>query len=544
MPQATDIFAMLREGRREEALLAARELYTGEPDNLWNLRALVRSLCKSLWETQDAAQGQSLAAELAALPALPPGERDDALTDYRARAMMRADPLTQRLQVIREMSRRGEHTPALQQLRQIHWEHPERQDVDVALAWEIWHILVEAVREEEPDKGAIRSLLSEYYRLRIEKPSRIHSLMLDVAARAAHKKSFPSFCGFLRWWDPVNMREEDFIANPGADGRAFPSVVEHVIQGLGKAVKTEPQEDLLVMAAAFIEQHYSRYPEQEKWFPYYLASAWIKTGRKEDAKSLLIPVVLRNQGQPWAWHQLALCLEPADPLHLACLCRALLCPGQEAQFLLKIRVALGSVLLSAGRVAEAKHEVEEIMRVRGEHGWPITGELLALTRAEWFGATVAKNWTEDCRAWAADADWAIQPRTLALALWVNPERGITTAVAENGANLRWEHDMIPVARTLAPGTIVQFNVITTGQEARVGRMEVWHGSASSKYWRPYGAPFRPRQQKGGGHAGDVFVPALLADGFVQGRIVSGMAFMRTGLPAKRSWWEAVSARCD
>jgi hypothetical protein len=93
MPMATDIFKMLREGRVAEALPSSRDLYRTEPDNIWNLRALVRSLCKMIWEVQDASQVESLARELAALPALPDDDSDRDLTAYRERTVRRADPL-------------------------------------------------------------------------------------------------------------------------------------------------------------------------------------------------------------------------------------------------------------------------------------------------------------------------------------------------------------------------------------------------------------------------------------------------------------------
>ncbi len=366
MPKATDIFAMLREGRIVDALAAARPLYADDPNNVWTLRALIRALCKSIWESKEPAQSRQFAEELANLPALPPGDDDAQLTAYRERSILRADPLSQKLWAIRDLAKNGAHADALRQLRQIHREHPQRTDVDESLAWEVWHSIVEALKPDEPDKGIIRSLLLEYCSLKVKKPSVIHSRILDAAARAAHKDAFPTFCGFLKWWDPANLRDEDFQTKPGQDGHTFPSVVEHAIQGLGKALKSEENLELIRLAGTFIEQHYQRYTEQEKWFPYYLARAWIKNSRTEDAKTLLMPVVRRNQSQPWAWRQLAACFKESEPEYVACLSRALLCPGQEPQFLVKIRLALAETLLARGMNSEAKHEVDEIIRVRKE----------------------------------------------------------------------------------------------------------------------------------------------------------------------------------
>jgi len=394
---------MLRDGRVAEALPAAREMYKAEPGNIWNLRALIRALCKGIWESHEAVEAQPLATELNALPALSAGDDDAQLTAYRERAVLRADPLSQRLWAIREASKNGNRDDALRQLRQLHREFPQRTDIDESLAWEVWHAIVEARRAEQPDRGLIRNLLLEYRQLRVSKPSMIHSRILDVAALAAHDDAFPSFCGFLKWWDPSHLRDEDFQANPSKDGKPFPSVVEHVIQGLGKVLKREDNQELIRLAGVFIESHYKRYPEQEKWFPYYLARAWIKCGRTEDARTLLLPVVRRNQSQSWAWQQLAACFEETDPQCVSCRCRALLCPGQEAEFLVKIRLSLAQNLLAKGMTGEAKFEVDEVVRVRKENNWPIRDDLLEMTRSAWYHDAMSRDGSNHYREWAENA---------------------------------------------------------------------------------------------------------------------------------------------
>lgn len=404
MSRATDIFAMLREGRLDEALVAARQLYADDPANVWNLRAIVRALCKGIWESKDAWQSQQLAGELDALPALPEGENDAQLTEYRARSVRRADPLSQRLFAIRDASKNGAHADALRQLRQLHREHPDRHDVDESLAWEVWHALVEALRVDKPDRGSIRNLLLEYRSLHTERPSVIHSRILEIAARAAHDEAFLTFCGFLQWWDTANLRDEDFRGTPGNDGKAFPSVVERTIQGLGKALKKETNPACIQFARDFIAQHYERYPDQE-WFPFYMARALTKAGNAEAGMALLVPIVRRKQTESWAWHHLAECFSAGDPKRLACLSRAVLCRVDEPQKLFPVRMDLAEELQHAGCPDLAKHEVDEVVRVRQANGWPIREDLLEMTQADWYrnaqvtdGTTRYKEWAESASA--------------------------------------------------------------------------------------------------------------------------------------------------
>jgi hypothetical protein len=53
--------------------------------------------------------------------------------------------------------------------------------------------------------------------------------------------------------------------------------------------------------------------------------------------------------------------------------------------------------------SEAKHEVDEVIRVRKEHGWPIRDELLEMTRTAWYRDTTAKDGTSQYREWAEKA---------------------------------------------------------------------------------------------------------------------------------------------
>ncbi len=399
MPRATDIFEMLRQGRINEALPAARKMYAEEPDNVWNHRALTQTLCKAIWESSDPTVMQELAGELSALPVLPEGPGDARLMDYRDRSIKRADPLSQTLYEIRELSKTGSHDEALRQLTELRREHPLRTEIDEAMAWELWHSAAARLKDGNPDKRQIRNLFVEYARLNNSKPSVVHSRMLEIAARAAHDDLFPTFCGFLKWWDQVNLRKEDFLQNPGNDGTAFPSVVERTIQGLGKTVKKESRADLIGIARDFIAAHYERYPEQE-WFPYYMAIALIRSGASDEAKVLLLPTVRKKQSESWAWHHLAECFTFGDPARLSCLCKAILCGAREPQHLLPIRTDLAIELVAAGHPDEARHEIECIVKLRMEHGWPIRDELLEITQSSWYQKANAVDGTKQYRIWS------------------------------------------------------------------------------------------------------------------------------------------------
>jgi cold shock CspA family protein len=230
----------------------------------------------------------------------------------------------------------------------------------------------------------------------------IHSRILEVVARAAHDEVFPTFCAFLQWWDTANLREEDFRGTPGNEGKAFPSVAERAIQGLGKAIKKEKSAACIQFARDFIAQNYEKYPDQE-WFPFYMARALTKSGNAEEGKSLLIPFVRKKQSESWAWHHLAECFSTGDPQRLACLSRAVLCRVDDPKKLFPIRMDLVEELLHAGHSELAKHEVDEVIRVRQSNGKVMRDDLLEITRSDWYRNAQAKDGTTQYKEWAENA---------------------------------------------------------------------------------------------------------------------------------------------
>ncbi len=397
---AREVFAMRRDGRLEEALSAARQLYASEASNVWSLKALLYCLISAVWESQDQAARGDLADELRGLPAVP---GDEELAERRTKACKLADPVSQELRRIREISKAQRHPEALRELRQLRENNPDLADVGIALGWELWHALRTEIHGDDPRAGTVRSLLLEYAGLPADRSPELHSRILDMAARAAQKDLFPSFCGFVKWWDPSCLRDSDFEPNQSQGGDTFPSVVEHVIQGLGHAVKEEEDPSLIALAVDFIREHYGRFPEQE-WFPYYLAVALLRAGNGTEAEELLLPIVRKKQTEYWAWQQLADCLEYDDPNRLACLCKSVLCPAKGPEFLLAVRLSLAEALLSAGKAAEAKHELTQIATLRQEHGWRMKGRLAELMEQPWFEQTEARDGSKEYRALAANAD--------------------------------------------------------------------------------------------------------------------------------------------
>lgn len=386
-----EIFALRREGKIDEALPLARSLYAEKPDDEWNLRALAWCLISAFYEEKHVEAQRALSDELEGLPKL---EADELLVASRRKIADRIDPLHQAIYAAKTLSRTGDHHSAYKELSRLRREHGSSLDLDTSLAWEIFRLLNEELKAEHPRTEMISAWLLEYAKLDVAKPSDIHSRILDVAARAASKEVFPRFCGFFAWWGSSKLQEIDFNQDKAPDGGFFPSTVEKVISALGKTLKGEVCEERIQHAASFIQQHYKKYPDQD-FFPYYLALAHIKLGNRENALPILLPVVRSKINEFWAWSHLADCFEPQDPRYLSCLCRAVSCRVPSPEFLLNVRLDLAEAFHHIGRDVEGGFELQEVLKIKEQHGWALKERERELSNAAWYKTLRGKVYPAD-----------------------------------------------------------------------------------------------------------------------------------------------------
>jgi len=366
-----DAFALRKSGKLDEALDLSRSLYRADPSDEWIIRAYSWTLISLIWENRTSDAGNKYAEELRKLPAI----EDEVLLEKRIKALNAVDPINNETFKVIQLSKDGKHSAALKAIRELREKHGEHSEIDKAYGWELWHaISTEMYGDKEPNKSLIQSLFREYGRLAVDTPSELHSRMLDIAARAASKDLFPTFSGFLIWWDPENLRDVDFTQNRTASGDVYESPVEHVIKALGHVAKLGMPDDQLATASRFIKDNCERYPEQ-KWFPYYLSLYLNKIGKHEQALEFLTPIAREKSNEFWAWQHMADCFENDTDKQLACLSRAALCQVKEDVFLCNVRVSLADSLLTQGRAGHAKYQLEVVRELREKNDWSIKGRL-------------------------------------------------------------------------------------------------------------------------------------------------------------------------
>ncbi len=392
MSSSKEVFKLRKEGKFPEALAMARECMAKAPDDPWNIRAFGWSLHDHLkLLADDASAHKQMVALFAELDALQIPADDTLLTGQREtwrRQMPADDGQPSAFTLNRQAwiaSRRGDHAHALAVYREALRRFPEDTQLARGLGWEILHHLKELLNTPNPTEQAVRNLLVEYHGLPShERPSQLHSMILFRAAQAAEKGLFPSFIKFFRWWDPANLREEDFNAYRPDEKREFPGCVAHVIRAINQTAKKLNDPALVGWAAEFVGNHLERFPDEE-WFPYYYGKLLARSGHPQEARNKIMPIVRRKKNEFWAWDCLAdTCRSGEIDLRIACLCRALQCSIKDDSFRVRVRADLGLLLAQQGLFPEARYEVAAALEIRKSKQWPVPASIRVCTQQPWF----------------------------------------------------------------------------------------------------------------------------------------------------------------
>lgn len=215
-----------------------------------------------------------------------------------------------------------------------------------------------------------KRLLIRYLNLDLERPSLLHSLILNEAVKL--KKNSPSqfrFRDFVELWGIPNLRDEDWEKFKPENGHAPNSLVENLIGVYTREIKkdgAEASEDFMNLLDKAIESYRSN-PHLPLYRPIVLESQ----GRKEEALVCYRNLLKRWPRKFFLWSRAEELLPRADlDMRIALLCRAVTLV-RDKSFLGDIRLRLANLLIRKGLHHYAKHELNQYLQLYSSQGWHI-----------------------------------------------------------------------------------------------------------------------------------------------------------------------------
>lgn len=158
--------------------------------------------------------------------------------------------------------------------------NPENVDASLhnSLGWILYRYIRASI--DSLTGKELRTLLSYYIKLEVERPSILHSQMLAVAISIAKKHDDFNFAVFFKLWNPCYLRGEDIQKGKGSDGKEYSSLLSRAcrqIVGSNGEVDLDSLPDNLrkLTAEALREAEYwklyEKFKNNEIGYPFFSA---------------------------------------------------------------------------------------------------------------------------------------------------------------------------------------------------------------------------------------------------------------------------------
>ena len=385
MITSKEVFAKRKEGAIDEAYRMALELMGAPQVDDWDRKAFCWSLIDLI--KRDAKNGNqvNLPHYRMQLESIKLDPSDDVLTKGIRNALSLCNPGGQQISQAKALSREGRHAESMGLYRKALADGFADRDAQTGYGWELYHHTKDLMATEIHNLGAIKRNLNDYLKLEVERPSDLHSRILQLTAKLAGQDKF-SMLVFSRLWNLEYLRSEDFERYRAADGKEYPSLAERVIQQAGKeaAVSDTAQEQNYILP--HIDTAIKRFPDNI-WLKLDKAKVLLSLGRHDEALTFGLQVAKAKSNDYWAWGLLGDIVSRTDQeTALGCYCKALSCPADD-KFTGKIRVKVAQRMLERNDFAAAKREIETVVRSKENEGYKIPEEAAAIVSQAWFAET-------------------------------------------------------------------------------------------------------------------------------------------------------------
>lgn len=381
MVTSKDVFSKRREGPLDEAYQMATELVSRPGADDWDYKALAWCCVDLIKRDATAGNPQAIDGYRAHL------EKVDATGDEILRkqiqfALSLCTASGAEMAKARSLSKSGKHLEAAAIYRKLLATGSADADAHNGLAWELYRLAKSIMGLPGDAAQRVKPLLQEYLRLGVERPSLIHSCMLQTASTLAADGKL-NMAVFSQIWGLQHLRDEDYERFKGQDGKNYPSLAEKVLQQAAKSASKSQNYDWSTLLP-HLKSAVARYLDN-RWLKLRYARALLAVGRSDDAFAFALQIVKALQTEYWAWELLGdIEAARASERALDCYGKALGCATEE-KFIANLRLKFAR-LLALSEPAHARLEIEVVISFCKQEGVKLPAGVEDFRSESWFAA--------------------------------------------------------------------------------------------------------------------------------------------------------------
>lgn len=224
--EARNLEGELKLGKLIEAIAIARILYGNDLNDEWVQKAygwVLIDLCKYYIALSDTGTAKKFYDELLQIDFL---DFDDILESQIEYVWSRLDPNYEGIAQAKALSNDGKHCEALAIYKELIAGGKLENLHHDSYGWTIYRYLRDS--SDSLSSLEVRSLLRDYMELENERPSMLHSMILNFSLNYSKKNNDFRFFDFLKLWNPHNFRDQDLRDSKNETGDVITSLISRV----------------------------------------------------------------------------------------------------------------------------------------------------------------------------------------------------------------------------------------------------------------------------------------------------------------------------
>lgn len=225
--EAKELSGVEKLNKLNNALGIARKLYSDEPYDEWIQKAyawVLIDLCKYFIAERNVNQGEFCYNELKIIDFQ--GYEDDIIENQKNFLRPRIDTNYTEVQKAEELSKKGRNQEALAVFKSLISQNRLKELHHESYGWVIYRY----IKAEESNLSSVdvRKFLRDYMNLKNERPSMLHSMILNFALNYSKTHKDFKFYNFFLLWNPENFRYDDLNDGTNQNGDKIPSLISRV----------------------------------------------------------------------------------------------------------------------------------------------------------------------------------------------------------------------------------------------------------------------------------------------------------------------------
>ena len=235
--EAQNLSGIEKLNKLNDALNISRKLYTEDNSDEWIQKAfawVLIDLCKHYIADKNLNQAEICFQELNTIDFQ--GYEDEIIENQRNFLRPKIDTNYSEIQKAEELSKNGKNQEALTIFKNLIAQNRLTELHHESYGWIIYRL----IKTEESNLSSIevRTFLRDYMNLKNERPSMLHSMILNFSLNYSKTHNDFKFYAFFLLWNPENLRYEDLHDGTNQNGDKIPSLISRICREFVNA-KTE-----------------------------------------------------------------------------------------------------------------------------------------------------------------------------------------------------------------------------------------------------------------------------------------------------------------